>query len=50
MVFTKLAVMGVGAIGSNIGAYLTRAGTDVTLIDMWPAHVEAMQQRGLTAR
>jgi len=48
MVFAKLAVMGVGAIGSTIGAYLTRAGTDITLIDMWPAHVDAMQQRGLT--
>jgi 2-dehydropantoate 2-reductase len=45
--FETLAVLGVGAIGSNIGAYLTRAGRDITLIDMWPAHVEAMQQRGL---
>src|SRR5574337_1594063 len=47
MAFEKLAVMGAGAIGSNIGAYLTRAGRDITLIDMWPAHVEAMKDRGL---
>ena len=47
MAFEKLAVLGVGAIGSNIGAYLTRAGRDMTLIDMWPAHVEEMQHRGL---
>jgi 2-dehydropantoate 2-reductase len=48
MAIARLAVMGVGAIGSTIGGYLTRAGADITLIDMWPAHVEAMQRRGLT--
>jgi 2-dehydropantoate 2-reductase len=47
MAFEKLAVLGAGAIGSTIGAYLTRAGCDITLIDLWPAHVEAMQQSGL---
>ncbi len=47
MAFEKLAVLGVGAIGSNIGAYLARAGRDITLIDMWPAHVEEMKRRGL---
>jgi len=46
--FEKLAVLGVGAIGSLIGAYLTRGGRDVTLIDIWPAHVEEMKRRGLT--
>jgi 2-dehydropantoate 2-reductase len=45
--FEKLAVLGVGAIGSNIGAYLSRAGRDITLIDMWPAHVEEMKRHGL---
>jgi 2-dehydropantoate 2-reductase len=45
--FEKLAVLGTGAIGSIIGAYLTRAGRDITLIDMWPAHVEQMQRAGL---
>jgi 2-dehydropantoate 2-reductase len=47
MAFERLAVLGAGAIGSTIGAYLTRAGRDVTLIDLWPAHVDAMQQGGL---
>jgi 2-dehydropantoate 2-reductase len=47
MGFERLAVLGAGAIGSTIGAYLTRAGRDVTLIDFWPAHVEAMQRGGL---
>ncbi|HSB79983.1 MAG TPA: 2-dehydropantoate 2-reductase [Candidatus Methylomirabilis sp.] len=47
MAFEKLAVLGVGAIGSTLGAYLTRAGCDISLIDLWPAHVEEMKQRGL---
>jgi 2-dehydropantoate 2-reductase len=47
MALEKLAVFGGGAIGSMIGAYLTRAGHDITLIDLWPAHVEMMKQVGL---
>ena len=43
----KIAVLGAGAIGSSIGADLTRAGHDVTLVDQWPAHVEAMKAAGL---
>ncbi|HJW31620.1 MAG TPA: 2-dehydropantoate 2-reductase, partial [Saprospiraceae bacterium] len=39
--------MGTGAIGSSIGADLTKAGHDVVLIDQWPAHVEAMNAQGL---
>jgi 2-dehydropantoate 2-reductase len=44
---TRIAVLGAGAIGSVVGGLLTRAGHDVTLIDQWPAHVEAMKTRGL---
>lgn len=43
----KIAVLGTGAIGSSIGADLTHAGLDVTLIDQWPAHVKAMKNNGL---
>jgi len=43
----KMAVLGVGAIGSSVGADLTKAGCDVTLIDQWPQHVEAMKTEGL---
>ena len=45
--FGKIAVLGAGAIGSIIGGYLTRAGHQVTLIDPWAAHVEAMRSDGI---
>lgn len=47
---TTIAVLGSGANGASIGADLTAAGLDVTLIEQWPAHVEAMRARGLTIR
>ncbi|MEQ8193387.1 MAG: 2-dehydropantoate 2-reductase N-terminal domain-containing protein, partial [Rhodospirillales bacterium] len=43
----KIAVLGAGAIGSCVGADLTEAGLDVTLVDQWPEHVEAMKANGL---
>ena len=39
--------MGAGAIGCVVGGLLTEAGQDVTFLDQWPEHVEAMKQRGL---
>ena len=45
--FERLAVLGAGAIGGLIGGYLSTAGRDVTLIDLWPAHVDAMKENGL---
>ena len=47
---TKIAVLGSGANGASIGADLTRAGLDVTLIEQWPEHVEAMRSRGVEVR
>jgi len=44
----RVAIMGVGAVGAAIGAYLIREGYDVTLIDQWAAHVDVMKTRGLT--
>ena len=43
----KIAVLGAGAIGGSIAADLTQAGLDVTVIDQWPAHIEAMKAAGL---
>ena len=45
----KIAIMGAGALGSYVGAFLAREGEDVTFIDMWPEHVETMQKQGLRA-
>jgi 2-dehydropantoate 2-reductase len=44
---TRIAVLGAGANGASIGADLTVAGLDVTLIEQWPAHVEAMRAQGI---
>ena len=46
---TKIAIVGAGAAGSYIAAFLTREGEDITLIDQWPEHVEKMKQDGLRA-
>ena len=43
----KIAVLGSGAQGSGIGVDFVRAGYDVTFVEQWPAHVEAMRANGL---
>ena len=44
----RIAFMGGGAIGSYLGAFLARAGYRPTIIDPWPANVEAMRGEGIT--
>lgn len=44
----RIGIVGAGAVGASVGADLIRAGLNVTLIDQWPAHVEAMRADGLT--
>ena len=43
----KLLIWGAGAIGGTIGAYLARAGHDVTLVDRAAEHVAAINEGGL---
>ena len=43
----RIAILGAGAIGSVVGGMLTRAAVDVTLVDQWPDHIEAMKRHGL---
>jgi 2-dehydropantoate 2-reductase len=43
----KIAVLGTGANGAGIAADLVRAGRDVTFIEQWPEHVEAMRRNGV---
>ena len=41
----KILFVGAGAIGSYLGAFLARAGHDVTLVDAWAEQVETIRQR-----
>jgi 2-dehydropantoate 2-reductase len=43
----RIGIIGAGAIGSVVGGLLAKVGRDVTLIDQWPEHVEAMRRQGL---
>lgn len=44
----RIAIVGAGAVGGYVGAHMAQAGHDVTFIDGWPEHVEAMRKDGLT--
>jgi 2-dehydropantoate 2-reductase len=44
----KIAFVGTGAQGASIGADFALAGLDVTFIEQWPAHVDAMREHGIT--
>jgi 2-dehydropantoate 2-reductase len=46
----KHTIIGAGAIGGTIGAYMARAGEQVELVDIAAEHVEAMKADGLTIR
>jgi 2-dehydropantoate 2-reductase len=43
----RLLFVGAGAIGSYLGAFLSRAGHDVTVVDPWAEQVEAIRARGI---
>lgn len=44
----RIAFLGTGAQGASIAADFTLAGLDVTFIDQWPDHVEAIRRNGIT--
>ena len=44
----KITIVGAGAIGGLAGAYMTRAGHDILLVDRWAEHVDALNAQGLT--
>lgn len=43
----RIVIVGAGAVGGYLGAHMTQAGHDVTVVDPWPEHVEVMRTRGL---
>lgn len=47
---TQYTIVGAGAIGGTLGAYMVRNGVDVLFVDQAAEHVAAMNERGLTIR
>lgn len=45
----KVAIAGAGAMGSRFGLMLSQGGVDVTLIDGWKEHINAIREHGLQA-
>ena len=43
----KIVIVGAGAVGGFVGGKLALAGYNVTLIDSWKAHVDAINRDGL---
>jgi len=43
----KVVIVGGGAMGSLFGGLLSEGGLDVTLLDIWKQHVEAIERHGL---
>ena len=46
----NITILGVGAIGGVIGAYLVKGGYNVTFLDVNEEHVQKMKQDGLTIK
>ncbi len=44
---SPITIIGAGAIGGTVGAFLHEAGYDVTLVDVVPEHVWAINEHGL---
>jgi 2-dehydropantoate 2-reductase len=42
----RAAIMGVGSLGTILGAYITKAGKQIDLIDLYTEHVEALNKNG----
>ncbi|QDK71154.1 2-dehydropantoate 2-reductase [Lactococcus protaetiae] len=45
----KITIAGAGAMGSRFGLMLHQGGNDVTLVDGWADHVNAIKENGLQA-
>ena len=44
----KFGIVGVGPVGSIMGAHLAKAGYDVTLVDVLKAHMDEIKKNGLS--
>jgi 2-dehydropantoate 2-reductase len=43
----RFTIVGAGAIGGLAGAYMSKAGHDVLLVDRWVEHVDALNANGM---
>lgn len=43
----RIAIIGAGAMGSLYGGYLSKAGNEVYLVDIWKEHIEKINYDGL---
>lgn len=43
----KIAIIGAGPSGGILGSFMAKKGLDVTLVDIWKAHMEAIEKYGL---
>ena len=46
----RILIVGAGAVGSYLGGWLSHTGNDVTLLDPWAEHVEAIRKGGLSVK
>lgn len=46
----KIAIAGSGALGCGFGYQLQKNGQDVTLLDNWEDHIQAIKDNGLTVK
>lgn len=46
----RIAIMGAGSLGTILGAYLSRKDLDVTLVDVWQEHVDALNTNGAVVK
>lgn len=46
----RYVIVGAGAIGGTVGAYMIKAGHDVLFVDAALDHVQAINEKGLTVR
>lgn len=44
----RVGIVGAGAVGGYVGAHMTHAGVDVTLVDAWADNVQAMRSQGIS--
>jgi 2-dehydropantoate 2-reductase len=44
----RITIVGAGALGGTVGAFLARAGEDVLFVDLVKEHVDAVNSQGMT--